>query len=86
VPDEFGTSVRLRGREGRDQDRKDLTGQVAREFEQMRGLSLSAAQATRLFSMEPSECERILDSLVDRGVLRRTSEGQYATSSRELEE
>jgi hypothetical protein len=80
VADEFGASVRLKGaRRRRDHDRtgKDLTRRVAREFEEMRGLSLSTAQATRLFSIERSECERILETLVERGVLRRTDEGQY---------
>jgi hypothetical protein len=84
VADEFGASVRLRDSarpDPEDQERKDLTGRVAREFEEMRGLSLSTAQATRLFSIEWSECVRILDTLVDRGVLRRTDKGEYETSS-----
>jgi hypothetical protein len=86
VADEFGANVRLLGRARRGEQGKDLTGRVAREFEQMRGLSLSAAQATRLFSIDAPECERILDSLVDRGVLRRTDEGQYTPSSTRTEE
>jgi hypothetical protein len=85
VADEFGAGVRRLGKARRRghaaRTQKDLAGRVAREFQEMRGLSLSAAQATRLFSIEQAECEQILETLVGRGVLRRTREGRYRPSS-----
>lgn len=42
---------------------------VAAEFREMPGLRITAAQAARLFSLEASECHRVLDALVGQGVL-----------------
>jgi hypothetical protein len=47
--------------------RRRITG----EFHEMPGLVVTLAQASRLFSLEPVQCERILDSLVEGGVLAR---------------
>lgn len=40
-------------------------------------LSLTAAQGQRLWGMDPPTCRCVLDDLVERGTLRRTSNGQY---------
>jgi hypothetical protein len=37
----------------------------------MPGLVLTLAQASRLFSLEPERCERVLNGLVEGGVLAR---------------
>ena len=41
----------------------------------MPGLRLTLPQATRLLGLERGECERIIDQLVGRQFLRRTSNG-----------
>jgi hypothetical protein len=45
--------------------RRRITG----EFQEMPGLVITLAQASRLFSLEPAQCERVLGSLVEGGVL-----------------
>jgi hypothetical protein len=46
-----------------------LQMRVWAEFREMPGLTLTLAQAARLFSIEVSRCEYVLRMLVDRGVL-----------------
>jgi hypothetical protein len=52
-----------------------LVHRVSAEFNEMPGLRLTLPQATRLLGLEPAECERIVDQLVDRRILRRTTSG-----------
>ena len=47
----------------------ELLVRITAEFAEMPGLILTLAQAARLFSMDRARCERILGSLVRRGVL-----------------
>lgn len=47
----------------------DLCARVWAEFCAMPGLSLTLAQAARLFSLERARCGRVLDALVVSGVL-----------------
>lgn len=42
---------------------------VASEFREMPGLRITAAQAARLFSLDAGQCRRVLDALVNQGVL-----------------
>jgi len=58
----------------------DLCTRVQAEFWEMPGLELTLAQASRLFSIEPSRCERILDALVRAGQL--ATDGKTFASSR----
>ena len=53
---------------GEEQD-LELGGRVLAEFRDMPGLVLTVPQASRLFSIEPVRCARILGSLVNRGPL-----------------
>ena len=46
-----------------------LRTRVSAEFREMPGLRITLAQASRLFSMDPGPCERVLRSLVDFGEL-----------------
>jgi hypothetical protein len=50
-------------------DDADLAARVIGEFRDMPGLTITAAQAVRLFAIDRSRCERILDVLVRGGVL-----------------
>ena len=47
----------------------DLCTRVRAEFREMPGLKLTLPQASRLFSIEPTRCERVLDALVHAGHL-----------------
>jgi hypothetical protein len=47
----------------------ELYHRVAAEFREMPGLRITAAQATRLFSMEAGRCMEVLETLVSDGVL-----------------
>ena len=58
---------RLGGRE------REMT-RVCAEFREMPGLRITVPQAARLFSLEHRDCARLLEALVDRGVL--FSDGQ----------
>jgi hypothetical protein len=50
-------------------DEQALSARVSAEFHEMPGLSITVAQAVRLFNVDRARCERILRSLVQRGVL-----------------
>ena len=56
----------------------DLCARVRAEFREMPGLTLTLPQASRLFSIEPTRCERVLGALVDAGHLS-TSGKAYAS-------
>ena len=47
----------------------DLRTRVSCEFLEMPGLRLTVAQAARLFSLDRERCRRLLESLVQNGVL-----------------
>jgi hypothetical protein len=47
----------------------ELHRRISAEFREMPGLTLTLAQAARLFNLEPTRCERLLRSLVEGGVL-----------------
>jgi hypothetical protein len=52
---------------------------VLAEFREMPGLRLTLNQASRLFDIEPTQCERVLGALVDAGCLA-TDGRQFATA------
>jgi len=54
---------------------------VIDEYLEMPGLSLTPSQARRLFGIDASTCERLLEELVDRKFLRRTRDGSYVRPS-----
>ena len=55
-----------------------LMTQVRHEFEQLAGVSLTQAQAQRLFGLSSEACEAVLSSLVTDGVIAMTGERRYA--------
>lgn len=54
-----------------------IAAEVDDEFQEMPGLSLTVAQARRLWHLDPVTCDRVLASLVRDGHLRRTPDGLY---------
>lgn len=54
-----------------------LAQRVDSEYHEMPGLSLTAAQARRLWRLDSVTCDRVLESLVREGHLRRTADGMY---------
>ena len=51
-------------------DERDLHARIHAEYREMPGLKLTLAQASRLFNLEPAQCARALDTLVQVGLLR----------------
>jgi Fic family protein len=56
----------------------DLVQTIRGEFLEMPGLTLTAAQAQRLWGLDPVTCERALDALVESHFLVRTKDGRFA--------
>ena len=62
----------------RDVEARDaLISRVQGEFREMPGLSLTVAQAAKLFGLPCEACTRVLSVLEDTGVLRQAGDGQY---------
>jgi Fic family protein len=59
----------------------ELLLRVEGEYREMPGLSLSAAQAERLWGLDASTCASVLTALVERRVLTRTTSGAYLRRS-----
>jgi len=55
----------------------DALKQIEAEYREMPGLSVTEAQAQRLWGLDNPTCRRALDALVERGVLRRTQREAY---------
>ncbi|HLG54280.1 MAG TPA: hypothetical protein VI485_03050 [Vicinamibacterales bacterium] len=55
-----------------------LALRVRGEFMEMPGLQLNLPQAQRLWGLESTRCEAILNALVDTGFLRRTRDQAFA--------
>jgi len=56
---------------------ESLVARVRGEYCEMPGLRLTLAQACRLWQMEASTCERLLDQLVRERFLYKTNTGCY---------
>lgn len=54
---------------------------IRAEFNEMPGLRLTLAQATRLWGLEQRTCEAVIDVLVRREFLRRTACGSIIRMS-----
>jgi hypothetical protein len=54
-----------------------ITERVRGEFREMPGLSLTLAQAGRLWSLDVSTCSEVLSILVDAGFLARRPDGAF---------
>jgi len=56
---------------------EDLARRVGAEYGEMPGLQLTSAQARCLFDLETTVCEEVLETLCERRILRRRSDGQF---------
>jgi hypothetical protein len=58
-----------------------ITERVRGEFREMPGLSLTLAQACRLWSLEAATCADVLSHLVNTGFLCQRADGAFCRSS-----
>ena len=56
---------------------RELTLRVRAEYTEMPGLSVTLAQAQRLLAIDQPTCAAVFQTLVKRGVLKRTAQGRY---------
>ncbi len=68
---------RCRGAGASSPTASTLAQRVKREYLEMPGLRLTIRQAARLWAIEPIDCERLLDALVEARFLIRTTDGKY---------
>ena len=59
---------------------ESLTVRVRAEYREMPGLSLTSAQASRLWGIDHSVCEQVLRGLVADGALYHTPRGAYVAA------
>ena len=62
--------------------RQALLHRITKEYDEMRGLRLTAAQAQRLFGLREDICLRVFNALVDAAILRRDVNNGYALNNR----
>jgi hypothetical protein len=55
----------------------ELLQRIEGEYREMPGLNVTAPQAERLWGLDSTTCSFVLTTLIDRGVLRRTTRGTY---------
>ena len=58
-----------------------ITDRVRGEFREMPGLTLTVAQAGRLWSLDPPTCTEVLTELVESGFLCRKSDGTFCRAT-----
>jgi len=58
-----------------------IAERVRGEFREMPGLSLTLAQARRLWSLDAATCSEVLSLLVDCGFLSRRADGAFCRAS-----
>lgn len=63
------------------QTRASIAERVRGEFREMPGLTLTLAQAGRLWSLDPATCTEVLTSLVSSGFLSRRPDGAFCRAS-----
>ena len=61
--------------------RTELLERIRAEFNYMAGMSLTPAQAYRLFHLDAQTGDRLLGELVAGGFLRRLEDGSYARAA-----
>ena len=61
--------------------RLSIAERIRGEFREMPGLTLTVAQARRLWSLDPSTCSDVLTQLVETGFLCRRADGAYGRAS-----
>ncbi|HET9468241.1 MAG TPA: hypothetical protein VFO48_07515 [Vicinamibacterales bacterium] len=61
--------------------RATITERVRGEFREMPGLTLTLAQAGRLWSLDTATCTEVLTGLVSSGFLSRRADGAFCRAS-----
>ena len=61
----------------------ELLRRIEEEYREMPALSVTAPQAERLWDLDSTTCAFVLMTLIERGVLRRTTNGTYVRDQRE---
>jgi hypothetical protein len=64
-------------------DMTDVLQRVRAEYREMPGLRLTPRQAQRLWNLDSSTCETVLDMLESTRFLRRTSDQSYVLATRD---
>ena len=64
-----------------ERSRQRLLEQLAGEFKAMPGAALTGPQISRMFSLSPEVCERLLRDLVEAGTIEYRGDGRYARRS-----
>jgi hypothetical protein len=64
-------------------DMTDLLRLVRAEYREMPGLRLTQRQAQRLWNLDPTTCEAVLEELEAVRFLRRTSDDSYVLVARD---
>jgi hypothetical protein len=57
--------------------RPEIEDRIRQEYREMPGLSVTVAQAQRLWHIEATTCRRLLDVLVEDGYLRACDDARY---------
>ena len=55
----------------------ELLQRIEREYREMPGLSVTAPQAERLWGLDSMTCGFVLMTLIQRGILKRTTSGTF---------
>ena len=85
MADAFGKQVAAKygGPERRvPESRRALLARISAAFDSMAGLSLTRPQACRLFHLTNEGCERILNELLNEGVLATDGQGHLVRGGR----
>lgn len=62
----------------------DSRERIVAQYLEMPGLQLTAPQAERLCGLEPADCKRTLQHLVQVGVLRQSPRGRYVLAASQV--
>jgi hypothetical protein len=71
------SASRTAGVLAQQEERTHVAERVRGEFREMPGLTLTLAQAARLWSLDPDTCADVLSHLVRTGFLSRRSDGAF---------
>jgi len=55
----------------------DLMARIRMEFVEMPGMRLTRPQARRLWNLNQTACDELLDALVEEGFLKQASDGAF---------
>ena len=77
VPDPLAVPMTARLRMAAVDQLQQLAYRVRHEYLEMPGLSLTLAQAQRMWHLRQNECEELFSALIEAGFLARTTRGTF---------